>query len=210
MGRTENEAILTIPIASDAARKSTYKRQTGVKEAKEVPQCIRVRAIKFTHATGEQGCLLTNLTAQELSYEEVCDLYSLRWGIEVSYDFDKNRMEIENFSAKLPQGIRQDWHASTFTSNIAQLIIEDAQELLDAELKDSDNKFDYQINRSVALGLIKDEIPKMLMGKEKPITFYNRMVKLIKKYREPIRPNRSFPREKKHKIKFSMNLRRVI
>ena len=207
MKSSEKDAILTIAIGTDTARKCTFKRQTGLKE---IPQCLRIRAIKFTQATGEEGCIITDLTVEELSYDELCDLYGLRWGIEVSYDFDKNRMEIENFSAKLPQGVRQDWYANTFTSNMAQLIIDEAQELLDMELKGKDNKYDYQINRSVALGLIKDEIPKMLLGIEKPITFYNRMVNSIKKFREPIRPNRSYPREKKHKIKFSMNLRRVV
>lgn len=207
MAGDENDQVLTIPIGLDPFRKYRFKRQIG---AYDMPDTICVRAIKFTRPTGEQTCLITSIKVDKLAYSDIVDLYPYRWGEEVSYYFDKCRVEIENFSAKMPEGIRQDWYANTLNTNLAQLIIEDAQLILDEELKDKNNKYDYHINRSVALGIIKDEMPKMLFGKEKPITFYNRMIKLIVKHREPVRPNRSFPRKRKHKIKFSMNLRRVI
>jgi hypothetical protein len=203
------EAILQIPITSDKARKHAFKKSTGCTE-QDVPASVKVRAINFTRPKGEASCLVTSIPAQDLDYGSICGLYPYRWGEEVSFNFDKNRVEIENFSAKMPQGIRQEWHASILATNMAQLIIEDAQELLEVEQKEASNKYDYQINRSVALGIIKDEIPKMLFGKQSPATFYNRMIKLIIRHREPIRPNRSSPRNKKHRLRFSMNLRRVI
>ncbi len=59
------------------------------------------------------------------------------------------------------------------------------------------NKYQYRINRSVAAGLVKDEIPAMLFGKEEPLAFYERMIKLVLRHREPVRPGRTFPRERK-------------
>ena len=203
------EAALCIPIAGDPNRKGKFKKSTGC-EGVDVPRSVQVRAINFTRPNGEASCLVTSVPAQGLSRESVCGLYPYRWGEEVSFNFDKNRAEIENFSAKMPQGIRQEWHASILATNLAQLIVEDAQELMAKEQKGASNKYDYQINRSVALGIIKDEIPKMLFGREKPVTFYNRMVKLIIRHREPVRPDRSFPRKQKHRLRFSMNLHRVI
>lgn len=187
-----SEAILHIPIASDPNRKSKFKKSTG-SIGQDVPYAVRVRAINFTRPNGESSCLLTSISVQDLNYESICGLYPYRWAEEVSFNFDKNRTEIENFSAKMPQGIRQEWYASILATNLAQLVIEDAQELLDVAQKEVSNKYNYQINRSVALGIIKDEMPKMLFGKEKPITFYNRMLNLIIRHREPIRPNRTFP-----------------
>lgn len=201
------EAVLDIPIATDHVRKHSFKKKTN---STNVPQALRVRALKFVRPNGETSCLVTSVPAEDLDYDSICGLYPLRWGEEVSFDFDKNRAEIENFSAKMPQGIRQEWHANVLATNLAQLLIEDAQELLDEEQCDSQNKYTYHINRSVALGLIKDELPKMLFGKEKPSKFYDRMIKLIIRHREPIRPNRTFPRKRKHRLRFSMNLRRVI
>lgn len=207
MARGVSEAILQIPIASDRARKHAFKKSTG---SDKVPDAVCVRAVRFVRPNGEMSCLVTSVTAQDLNYESICGIYPYRWGEEVSFNFDKNRTEIENFSAKMPQGIKQEWHANVLATNLAQLIIEDAQELLDEQQLGSSNKYSYQINRSVALGIIKDEIPKILLGKEKSSKFYDRMTKLIIRHREPVRLNRDFPRKRKHRLRFSMNLRRIL
>lgn len=201
------EAMIKMPIGTDKERRRAFRRQTGAEQA---PLFVNVRALKFTRPNGELTCLITSVPPQVLDYQSVCGLYPYRWGEEVSFNFDKNRAEIENFSAKMPQGVKQDWHANILATNLAQLLIEDAQELLDQEQQAKHNKYHYQINRSVALGIIKDELPKMLFGKEKPSGFHKRMVRLIALHREPVRPGRTFPREKKHRLRFSMNLRRVI
>jgi hypothetical protein len=205
----KKQAHIYMPIATDRDRKRKYKNSTG-QTAEQVPQGVWVRALNFTRPNGERSCLVTSIAAEELGYDEVCKLYPYRWGEEVSFYFDKNRTQIENFSAKLPEGIRQEWFANVLTSNLAQLLIEDAQQILDQEQENTPNKHKYQINRSVAVGIIKDELPGMLFGKEKAETFYERMLKIIIRHREPIRPGRSFPRKRKHRLKFSMNLRRVV
>lgn len=188
------EAIICIPIRKDKGRARAFKRQTQGEI--EIPAAMHVRVPKFIRPNGELSCLLTSILPEHLNYAAICELYPYRWGEEVSFNFDKYRSEIENFSAKMPQGIRQDWYANTLLTNLAQLLIEDAQELLDQEQKAKSNQYQYQINRSVALGIIKDELPTMLFGKQTPAKFYQRMIKLLLRHRQPIRPNRSFPREK--------------
>lgn len=200
------EAVLTIPLKSDTARKSSLKQQ-GVSE---IPEVLKIRAIRVIRPTGEETCLITSLDAKALTHAEAENLYPHRWSEETSYYFDKCRTEIENFSAKLPQGIYQEWYANTLCTNITQLLVEQAQELLDEEQKHKDNKYEYQINRSVAAGLVKDELPKMLYGQEPAKRFYERLVKLILRHREPIRPGRASPRKRKHNLKFSMNLRKIL
>lgn len=202
----EQDQLLTIRLDQSATRRWRL-RQKGIDNP---PAFIKVRAIKFVRPTGETSCLLTSIVKKEITYNQLVNLYPHRWTEETSYYFDKHRTEIENFSAKLVEGVYQDWYANTLNTNITQLLIEQAQEQLDVEQQTKDNKYDYQINRSVAVGLVKDELPKMLFGLEPPDEFYYRMTKLILRHRQPIRPDRAFPRKRKHKLKFSMNLRRVI
>lgn len=206
MKSQEQEATLHIILAADSFRKSRMKRVHG----RVAPQELCVRGVRIVRPDGQETCLLTSVSASDLDAASIGALYCCRWGEEVSFNFDKNRVEIENFSAKLPQGIQQEYYASTLFTNLTQLIVEDAQELLEEEQRSKANKHQYQINRSIAAGLIKDEIPKMLFGKEKPVTFYKRMITLILKHREPIRPGRIYPRKRKHKLRFSMNSRRVV
>jgi hypothetical protein len=200
------EAVLDIQL-DDAWRKWKL-RQRGMES---FPEVLRVRAVRWPRPDGEISCLLTSVMSVDLDREAIAGLYPLRWGEEVSFGFDKNRSEVENFSAKRPEGILQDWHASILYANLTELLVEDAQEELDREqaAKQPPNKYSRQINRSAALGLVKDEIPKMLFGREAPADFYKRMIKLIVRHSEPVRPGRSFPRKRKHNLKFSMNLRRV-
>jgi len=175
-----------------------------------MPACIRVRCVKIPLPCGQTEYLLTNVSQADLTRKELGQLYDLRWNEEISFDTDKNKMEVENFSAKTPNGVRQDFYAKMLTENITQLLIGDAQQQLDDEQASKDNKHDYQINRAVATGLVKDELPKLLCGQEPARAWYDRMLKKILRRREAVRPGRIFPKKRKHKLKFPITKRRVI
>ena len=133
----------------------------------------------------------------------------MRWGEETSFDVDKNIIEMENFSSKSVNGVLQEFYAKTLTANIASLVMEQAQEELDQQQQTKNNKYQYKINQAVAIGLIKDEIISFLDATESPSYWIERMVKLILPHRIPIRPGRNYPKKRKHKLKFPMNMRRV-
>ena len=204
----QRESYFFIPIQEDSSRNYQYRKRAA-NPLEQIPKGVWVRAINFTRPNNEPSCLITSVTSQELDYQSICKLYPYRWGEEVSFYFDKCRTQIENFSAKLPEGIRQDWFANMLATNLAQLLIEDAQQILDDKQKNKPNKHRYQINHSVAVGLVKDEMPKMLFGTLTPQHFYDRMIQIILQNKEPVRLGRSYPRKRKHKLKFPMNLRRV-
>lgn len=63
--------------------------------------------------------LLTNLPQNKLDGYEIADLYRDRWKIEVNYDRLKNKMEIENYSGKLEQTIKQDFYSRIYIFNLA-------------------------------------------------------------------------------------------
>lgn len=206
MKTEKEEMLLTIPIAGDGARKHNFKKQ---KPNLTIPDKIVVRAVRLSKDNEPDICLLTSLKTLEFDYHEIRQFFSMRWGQETSFRFDKSRSEVENFASKKSEGIYQEFYANLFANNLSQLLINDAQQILDEEQKNKNNKYVYKINRSVALGLMKDELPVLIHGQQDIDTFCHRMIKLFLKNKIPIIPKRSFPRKKKHKLKFSMNFRRI-
>lgn len=202
----QKEAILKLDMSiSQRKYNSSAKRL-----AKPIPQYIEVRCVRIDIGDEKAAFLLTNIDEQELTRQELGELYGLRWGEEVSFDIDKNLVEIENFSSKSPKGVLQEFYAKILTTNIAELLIDEAQQTLEQIQAKKNNKHSYKINRAVAIGLIKDEIVPFLNGSEDAEEWFARMVKLILPHRSPIREGRTFPKKRKHKLKFSMNKRRVI
>lgn len=202
----KEEELLTIPIASDRTRKSYFKKQYP---DLAVPDEIKVRVVRLRLKDEPDRCLLTSLSSEEFDQKQIRQTFLMRWGQESSFRFDKSRTEVENFASKKMEGIYQEFHANLFANNLTQLLVMDAQQILDEKQKAKNNKYHYNINRSVARGLMKDELPLLLHRKENISTFCDRMILLFLKNTVPRIPNRSFPRIKKHKLKFPMNYRRI-
>jgi hypothetical protein len=59
------------------------------------------------------------------------DLYHLRWGIEEQYKRAKCRVEIENFSGRTAQSVRQDFYAKIFAMNLTAILVWVAQAIAD-------------------------------------------------------------------------------
>jgi len=119
-----NDEWVTITITP--SRKKHLKQQNYFVNTGD---SIVLRVLKFILPNGEQETLVTNLTDEEASADDCKALYFKRWGIETRYDELKNKFEVENFSAKTPIAIEQDFHAAIFLSNLATLIERDATEL---------------------------------------------------------------------------------
>jgi len=199
------DTVLEIDLSIKHRKYSKSVKRMG--ESK--PEILKIRCVKIPLPNGETEFLLTNITSNKLSVEELGEIYDLRWGEEVSFDTDKNIIEIENFASKSPNGVRQEFYGKTLTCNIAELLIADAQKELDEIQKSKNNKHQYKINRATTIGLVKDEIVFFFTAKEAIETWYPRMLKEILRHRVPIRPGRFFSKKRKHKLKFSMNKRRV-
>jgi len=183
---------------------------TSAKRIEDKPAHIRVRCVKIALPNREMEYLLTNIESDTLSRQDLKELYAFRWNEETSFDTDKNKLEVENLSSKTLNGVLQDFHAKVLTANITQLLMSDAQHQLDQEQAPKQNKYDYQINRCVATGLVKDELPTLLSGQELVNSWYPRLLEKILRRREPVRPNRKFPRKRKHKLRFPINRRRAL
>lgn len=201
-----SQSILRIDLLSDHRRRWRL-RTRGILAP---PAHIEVRAVRLEMRDGTVGCALSSVTTDELDEEQVRDVYSLRYGEEVSFYIEKFRAQCENLATKMATGVYQEWYANILCLNMTQALVEEAQRELDAEQEKRPKKHRYKINRSAAVGMVKDEIPKLLFGKEDIEQFNERMIAIIYKFREPVRRDRSFPRKAKHWLKYNMNQRPVI
>jgi hypothetical protein len=80
---------------------------------------IRVRVIKFRLKSGEEETLITDIMDRDKTVKTFKALYNQRWGIETKYHEIKNKLEVENFSGRLVDNIRQDFFASMLLTNLS-------------------------------------------------------------------------------------------
>lgn len=167
-----------------------------------------VRAVKVELATAETEYLLTSL--EQLPLADFQQLYHQRWGVETGLDFYKNSLQLENFSSKTELGVQQDFQAHLLAANLSALLVADANQELELEQAQKHNKHDYKVNRAVALGLVKDKLASLMLGKEPAQQVYDQLKQKIKRRKEAIKPNRSFPRKRKLNYNYHINKRPVL
>jgi len=167
-----------------------------------------VRAVKVELAPGETEYLLTSL--EQLPLSDFQQLYHQRWGVETGLDFYKNVLQMENFSAKTELGVQQDFQAHLLAANLSALLVADANQELAQEQAQKHYKHGYKVNRAVALGLVKDNLADLLLGKQSAEEVYQRLKQKIKRRKEAVRPNRSYPRKRKLNYKYHINKRPVL
>jgi hypothetical protein len=153
---------------------------------------IQARAVKVKLDTGETEILVTSLTDTNKYPNEVFkELYFLRWGIETHYSVLKNLMQIEIFSGQSKESLLQDFHATIFTANLQSLLMRESEPELEKINEQRD--LNYNFNRSVSLGLLKDEVIKIFMT-NKPELVMKKLNELFLSHLEPVRPNRQYVR----------------
>lgn len=166
-----------------------------------------VRVIKFRLPGGEIETLITNLVDKSYRTKNFKALYFKRWPIETKYDELKKKLELENFSGKLADNIRQDFYAMIFLSNIASILYKEAQEEVEAGQRNKENKYRYQVNANHEIGVLKDRLIYTLLedDSKKRGDLFEEIVGLLEKRIIPIRPGRSIPRQLPRKVKFHHN-----
>lgn len=189
----EAEKIIEIDLANEQRKNLLLRSKLEGKAGR-----LRLRLVKIKLTSGVTEYIITSLLDQKtFTRKEIKELYHLRWGAETYINFQKNVLEMENFSGRTPETIRQDYYAKVLSSNIGSLMIEEAQEELDEETSKNDKlKYNhYKINRTVATGLMKDELIEMLIAPEKESEYRHKtLIKTIKRYTIPEIPNRHYIR----------------
>lgn len=171
----------------------------------------KIRVIKVQLSPENTEYLLTNLFDSDITVDDFSELYHKRWGIETKYNDIKNKLEIENFTGYSPDAVLQDFYATLFLSNLAGALEFDLHEEIEAAHACPENKYKYRMNLNMTISELKRVVIEMLMAKNKVkrLQLFCRMKNRLTKAVVPVRPNRSFPREKRHRsAKFSQNKKR--
>lgn len=164
---------------------------------------IKLRAIKIELET-ENEILLTNL---DFTYEEMKELYKLRWSIESTYHQLKENLKIETISSGKEVIVKQEILSQMLVYNIAQSHINVAE----AKIAQEKYKHEMKINHNMAMGLLKDYFIYIIMEEkaEKRLSLMDEFEQLIIKYLCPIRKNRKYKRNKQIRNKYHINKRKT-
>ena len=81
---------------------------------------LRITEVKLE--SGEIEYLISNLPMEKFTTNDLKELYDKRWKIETAFDFLKNVIQIENFTARRELLIKQDFYASILFYNISMTL----------------------------------------------------------------------------------------
>lgn len=185
----KRDAVLTLK-ANNKNVNELHRLGYKIKKGME----LKVRAIKVKLKNGETEILLTNLF-DRLAYPTSIfkDLYFKRWGIETNYDVQKNCMQLECFSGTKVNSILQEFYASVFICNLQSILANSCYKKL--QRKTEHRKHEYKTNKNLAIGLMKNKVPLLLLHPS-PQKILEQLLHQQLKFHEPVRPNRSYPRNK--------------
>lgn len=156
---------------------------------------IQVRIIKILLDNGEVELLITSLINKRIYPTSVFkQLYFKRWGVETFYDKLKNKIKVEYFTGYSEMSVRQDFFCSLLMNNIQSLLVSEANEEL--QEKNSQTKYEYKVNTNLSLGFIKQKLVDVFLGEMPLETVLLELQTLFIRNIIPIRPNRTYPREK--------------
>ena len=154
---------------------------------------IKIRLVRVILSSGEVEVLITSLL-DEIKYPNSVfkPLYFKRWGIETRYDVLKNSLRIENFSGLSEIVIQQDFFITLLIANVEALLRGEVNK--EVKVKYPLRKYEYQVNISVCVNLLRDKITDLLLG-QNPQKVLDYLTKVFTQNIEPVRPDRSFVRK---------------
>lgn len=204
-----DDQIIRIPIQTPS--RPLPAKLKGLKPAIDPTWVISLRVLTISLEDGSAEYLLTTLLdAEQFAYEVFQGLYAKRWGSETNYGALKNILELENFTGKSALSVRQDFYATVLTNNIQGLIQWELDDEIEVDNQRQARNYQYQLNKNVSIGLLKDTLITLLLDGGDLQAFYSSLKQEMKRNIVPIRPHRRFPRKRKHHHKYPMNTRRAL
>lgn len=161
-----------------------------------LPNKIDVRAIKITLPNGEPEVLITSLLDdQEFSIKDFAELYKLRWKVETFFGKLKGRLNIDHFSGKSVNAIKQDIWSTIFLSNLETIITEDIDKKLENSSKQKGIK-SKRIKKSISFNAIKNHAMELFCSESDHLAILNKLEQLFLINTDYNRPGRTAPRNK--------------
>jgi hypothetical protein len=166
------------------------RMRSGSKDIR-LSEGIRTRVVVFQLTSGEREALITNLEEGEMETAAFPELYYKRWPIETKYNQLKQKMELENFSGRLADNVKQDFYAMMTVSNMPANSLREANEKT-AKGKTKKRRYEYRADVNHAVGVLKDRLIGIPITDDRLARkyLYQEPVSEIRRRVVPVRPNR--------------------
>ena len=155
---------------------------------------LKLRIVRFEAADGIFENIITTLSEEEFTADDIKYCYSLRWGIETSFRDLKHTIGATNLHSKKTEFVPMELWSRLILYNFCAIII------LHVQIKHGKRKYEYQVNFSLALKIcfdfLRDVAPPNIES-------------LISKYILPIRPQRNYARQHRVQKPISFSYRFV-
>ncbi|MGL4670303.1 MAG: IS4 family transposase [Methanobacteriaceae archaeon] len=161
--KTDDEWV-DIRLTSNRTQKIKNK---ALKEKAEQTNYLNLRIVNIPLETGKIETLITNLTENIASPQELKEIYGERWQIEKGYDVLKNKIHIENFSGKRKIIIEQDFYSQILMYNILIDFKTECNQKIEKTKEHNNSKYKYQVNINILAGKLKMNLLQQQKKKEK-------------------------------------------
>jgi hypothetical protein len=207
----KDDMIIELSLTGSEARRSNPELKKLLKQGANPTINLRVVKIKLPNGTIEY--LVTSILSKEsITYDDLQQIYNLRWGEEEHFKFEKGSAEIENISGRTPQSIRQDYYSKILILNLHSVIVQEANKQIAEESKKKKLKYElYKVNKNVSYGIVHNRIIELINDENSDWEkAYDELIVEIKRHKIPVIKGRNNPREKKWPLKYPPNKRRAI
>jgi len=202
----EQERMVTLDVTAKAR---AYVAQ------QQLPTTRRIRLVKVVLASDEVEVLGTALLdAQTYPAAEFKEVYGWRWNHETYHDRLKNIFEVERFSGKSVQAIKQDVYGVVFLATLESILSKPAQAVLAAQGEARECRYAPQVNRAVSYVTVLEHIVQLLGdARRSPASTLAAMERLLLTTPTRQRPGRQVKRHKRsaaHRLRFAKYRKRVL
>jgi len=170
---------------------------------------IKVRFVSVRLPNGELEVLVTSLLDEAVyPTSEFLTVYHWRWGHETFYLMLKGRMELENFSGRTVEAVRQDVQAALLLANLESVLGEPAQNALTR--KSAESMQPLQINRSISYHALKMEVLDLLYRDVPAEQVVRRLTTLFAASPVSVRKEREAPKRRRPSLRRSYHFQRRV
>lgn len=205
------DEVLEIPLKGRKMGKKQEKIETIIDT--DIIDKLKIRVVKIKLKTGCTEYLITSLTdKKKFKSDDLGFIYQNRWKEETFFGHIKTTMQLENFSSKKPDFIKQEFYSKIVVSNLHSMIIEDSQAEIDKTIQNN-NRYkyrQYKPNKNVTYGIMHQNFFKLFNYQDESwLQTYNYLVSQGEKHKVSVRKDRNYPRDKISSKKYPMNKRKA-
>ena len=152
---------------------------------------MQFRVLKIKTAENTYEYIITNLP-HSFTLQDIKDCYHWRWGAEISFRYLKHANGLLYFHSKKPDFLKQEIYANLILYNFGIFLANEAAEENRKKKRNSNNKYNYEIDFSSALKTARKFFIRR--DSQKPIDIIRLMTKYVHavktEFRQFLRPLR--------------------